>query len=72
MKKGGEGFRYDEAAGAYRINIEDTADAKRIISAYDKFITDMEIVKGNMDDVFLTVTGRDIKLTGGEGSDAES
>lgn len=70
MTEGGEGFRYDEAVGAYRINIKDTADAKRIISAYDRFITDMEIVKGNMDDVFLTVTGRDIKLSGGDGHDA--
>lgn len=71
MTKGGEGFKYDEAIGAYKITIADTADAKRIISAYDKYITDMEIVKGNMDDVFLTVTGRDIKLSGGDGHDAE-
>ena len=70
MINGGEEFRYDESVGAYKINIKNTADAKRIISAYDGFITDMEIVKGNMDDVFLTVTGRDIKLAGGDGHDA--
>lgn len=65
MKAGGERFAYDDAKGAYRITIADTADAKRIISAYDGYIKDMEIVKGNMDDVFLTVTGRNIQLSEG-------
>lgn len=65
LSKGGETFAYDEQSGAYKITIRDTADAKRIIALYGDYITDMEIIKGNMDDVFLTVTGKDIKLAGG-------
>lgn len=54
-------FSYIADSGAYRIRVKDTAEAKRIIKKFDKYLTDIELVKGNMDDVFLNVTGKDIK-----------
>ncbi len=60
LAKGGESFAYDTDRGAYRITIKNTGDAMRIIGAYDDYISDMEIIKGNMDDVFLSVTGKNI------------
>lgn len=46
---------------AYRINVKSSLDAKEILKKYDKFITDFEVLKGDMDDVFLNITGK--KLT---------
>lgn len=42
----------------YRINIKDSEDAKEILAKYGKYLTDFEILKGDMDDVFLTITGK--------------
>ena len=49
---------------AYRIIVKDGEEAKSLISSYGELITDFEFVKGDMDDVFLNVTGK--KLTGEE------
>lgn len=49
---------------AYRITVNDGEEAKSILASSGKLITDFEFVKGDMDDVFLNVTGK--KLTGGE------
>ena len=65
MKKDGVSFAYNEEQGAYKITIRDTADAKRILKKYDGYLDDIEIIKGDMDDVFLKVTGQDIKIAGG-------
>ena len=59
-------FSYDEERGAYNIVLENTAAAKRLLSVCDEYLTDVEILKGNMDDVFLNVTGRTMQLSGGE------
>ncbi len=59
-------FSYDEERGAYEIVIENTAEAKRLLARYDGSFPDVEILKGNMDDVFLNVTGRNMQLSGGE------
>ncbi|MCD8295035.1 MAG: ABC transporter ATP-binding protein [Clostridia bacterium] len=64
MDRDGVKWSYDPEHDAYNIVIKDTADAKATLARYDSFITDMEIVKGNMDDVFLNVTGRDMKKMG--------
>ncbi len=62
----GVSFSFDEERIAYKIYIENTADAKKLISEFDKYLTDIEILKGTMDDVFLNVTGKNIRMTGGE------
>ena len=55
-----EGYRYsyDRVRKAYRIVIEDSDAAKRLMRTFDAFTSDIEIIKGTMDDVFLNVTGR--------------
>ncbi len=52
-------FSYE--GDAYRINVKDSRDAKEVINRYSDFITDFEVLKGDMDDVFLNITGK--KLT---------
>ena len=58
-------FSYDGEKRAYRIVIENSEAAKRLMQRFDGYTTDIEIIKGTMDDVFLNVTGRDI-VTGEE------
>lgn len=64
LSDGGYKFVYDGEKGAYKISLKDTASAKDVIAKFDKYLTDIELVKGNMDDVFLNVTGKDIKIMG--------
>lgn len=56
------GGAYD--AGKYVIKVTSPAEMKRILREFDEHIPDFEAVKGDMDDVFLNVTGK--KLSGGE------
>ena len=58
------GLNYTVLRDAYRLEVPDTGAATRLILAHPEVFTDYEIVKGKMDDVFLTVTGK--KLMGGE------
>ncbi|HIU83133.1 MAG TPA: ABC transporter ATP-binding protein [Candidatus Faecicola pullistercoris] len=55
-------FSYDAEKGAYRIKIENTAAAKKIMENCPQYTADIEILKGKMDDVFLNVTGRNIAV----------
>ena len=55
-------FSYDGERGAYSVVIKDTAAAKELLLRYDEYFTDVEILKGNMDDVFLNVTGKSIVM----------
>lgn len=64
LDKGGIKYIYESGRAAYTIAVKDTAMAKSVLCAYDKFLTDVEILKGNMDDVFLSVTGREIAMGG--------
>jgi ABC-type multidrug transport system ATPase subunit len=66
LSDGGEKYFYDRESGAYKITIANTAEAKSLLVKYDKYATDVEILKGRMDDVFLNVTGRDINVAGEE------
>lgn len=64
-------FSYNAERGAYKISIRDTEEAKQLIAAYGGYLKDIEIVKGNMDDVFLNVTGKDIKIFGESNEDGQ-
>jgi multidrug/hemolysin transport system ATP-binding protein len=55
-------FNYIKDKKAYKIAIKDTIGAKDLINKYDKYLIDFEVLKGNMDDVFLNVTGNNITL----------
>lgn len=58
------GYPCKEIGGAVRISVPDTAEAAKLVVKHGELFTDFEIFKGNMDDVFLAVTGKE--LTGGE------
>ena len=59
------GAPYEPLRDAFRVTVENTAAATRMILKYPEIFSDFEITKGKMDDVFLAVTVK--KLTGGEG-----
>lgn len=42
----------------YLIKIKDSLEAKALIKEYDEFLNDFEVIKGDMDDVFLKITGK--------------
>lgn len=59
------GAPYVPLADGFRLSVPDTAAATALIVQHPGLFRDYEITKGNMDDVFLAVTGRN--LTGGDG-----
>lgn len=59
------GAPYVPLADGFRLSVPDTAAATALIVQHPDLFRDYEITKGNMDDVFLAVTGRN--LTGGDG-----
>lgn len=63
------GIPYETIRDAYRIEVADTSAATELIIKYPEIFKDYEIVKGKMDDVFLSVTGK--TLTGSDDSHAE-
>jgi len=66
LMRGEYAFVYDPVKKAYRIKVEDSDAAKRLMQEFDEYTKDVEIIKGTMDDVFLNVTGRNIVQTGEE------
>lgn len=57
------GVEYEAIRGAFRLSVPNTARATELIIQHPGVFNDYEITKGNMDDVFLAVTGKE--LTGG-------
>jgi len=60
----GLGYPCERVGDGYRISVPNTATATALINAYPHLFVDYEIVKGKMDDVFLSATGKN--LTGGQ------
>lgn len=58
------GLPYTALRDGFCIGISSTADATALIAQNPTLFVDYEIIKGKMDDVFLTVTGK--SLEGGE------
>ncbi len=52
---------YKKIAGGYKISIENTQAATNLIKKHSELFSDFEIIKGNMDDVFLACTGKELK-----------
>lgn len=50
------GYIAEQKADYVSLSIEDSHEALKIVNSLDNFL-DFELIKGNMDDVFLTVTG---------------
>lgn len=57
------GLSYEPVNGGFRIAVKSTEEARDLILKLPELFTDFEIIKGKMDDVFLSVTGK--KLVGG-------
>lgn len=55
------GKPYEEIHGAYRVSVNNTAEATSLIIKYPDIFRDYEILKGKMDDVFLAVTGKKLQ-----------
>lgn len=53
-------YVYSKDQKAYIISIPDSEQAKQFLFKFKDVIDDFEVVKGNMDDVFLNVTGQKI------------
>lgn len=52
------GSSYEKIPNGYRLEVENTAAATKLIVAHPEMFKDYEITKGKMDDVFLAVTGK--------------
>ena len=55
---------YEKVGESFRVEVQNTGEATKLIQQCPSLFTDYEITKGKMDDVFLAATGK--KLTGGE------
>lgn len=53
--------KYEIKDDVITIKVKDSKDGLAIVNKYTKYIESVEIIKGNMDDVFLNVTGSRIK-----------
>lgn len=62
LNKTGEAFSYRQ--DCYFVKIKNSAEAFRFLSEHSELRADFEVVKGDMDDVFLNATGK--KLSGEE------
>lgn len=54
------GKKYKEIRDGYQLTVASTAEAAELIAANKDRFHDFEVVKGGMDDVFLTVTGKSL------------
>lgn len=52
---------YTKVAGGYKISVDNTAVATLLIKNNEELFVNYEVIKGNMDDVFLAVTGKNLK-----------
>lgn len=59
-------YRYSTDQKAYIVNVKDPKEAKDFLLKFKDIIEDFEVRKGDMDDVFLNVTGQNIIDSEGE------
>lgn len=55
------GLYYQKAGDSYYIETNDLPDLLDIVSEHKSFIKDLEVKKGTLNDVFLKITGKDIR-----------
>ena len=56
-----DGVDYKEENEYLLIEVKEIAKAKDILTTYAKYFDDFEVIKGKMDNVFLNVTGKQLK-----------
>ena len=54
------GLPYEKVRDAIRVSVPNTAAVTELISSHPELFEDYEVTKGKMDDVFLTVTGKNL------------
>ena len=52
--------RYQIYNNGYKLFVDNTKDITKMIIKYPNIFLDYEVYKGNMDDVFLKVTGKNL------------
>ena len=55
-----EGIPFASAAGGARLSMESAEEARAFLQKYPALCADFEFIKGDMDDVFLAVTGKNL------------
>ena len=63
VEKSLAGYEYSYVDNFYKVKVASSVEAKEFVLAHGNILNDFEIIKGDMDDVFLNVTG---KKLGGE------
>jgi len=53
--------QYTMSQGVHLIKLTSTMDAIPLINTYENYITGFEVVRGTMDDVFITITGSEVR-----------
>jgi len=53
-------YKYSKDQKAYIVKLKDSLESFNFLTKYKDLITDFEVKKGDMDDVFLNVTGQNI------------
>lgn len=61
LKSENRKYTYNKDGKYYRIVVKDASDAILFIEKYKDLLRDFEVQKGNMDDVFLNITGLKVK-----------
>lgn len=52
---------YKKVVGGYKITVESTKMVAELIKKHSELFDNFEVIKGNMDDVFLACTGKNLK-----------
>jgi ABC-2 type transport system ATP-binding protein len=55
-------LRYEIDDGLFIVESDSLATTLETVSAFHEYITDLEITKGTLNDVFLAITGREIRI----------
>lgn len=63
VEKSLAGYEYSYVDNFYKVKVASSVEAKEFVLSHGNILNDFEIIKGDMDDVFLNVTG---KKLGGE------
>lgn len=63
VEKSLTGYEYSYVDNFYKVKVASSVEAKEFVLSHGNILNDFEIIKGDMDDVFLNVTG---KTLGGE------
>ncbi len=57
-----KGYKFSYDNGAYSIKVKESAEALNFLCENREIINDFEVVKGDMDDVFLNATGKKLEV----------